>query len=68
MYKFNVPYPISEEEKAIDRERKEKLDSLRNHALTGKCTCHVDDKGDIHILNGCVEGRRLFEDYEQSSA
>lgn len=37
--------------------------ALENHARGGRCTCHMDADGSIHLLNACYIGRSLNEEY-----
>jgi hypothetical protein len=36
---------------------------LEIHANEGRCNCHQSEDGSIHILNACVTGRMLNDEY-----
>lgn len=64
-YKFNVPI---NELTGIPRVRAERALSiwgkLLAHSMIGKCNCHLDSNGEVHIIEGCVTGRHLYEEYQ----
>lgn len=33
------------------------------HAQGGRCTCHLETGGSVHVIAGCVTGRMLYEEY-----
>lgn len=37
---------------------------LIEHAQNGKCTCNIGKNGAINVLNACVVGRKLTEEYK----
>lgn len=40
---------------------------LVRHCEAGRCTCHIGAGGSVHVLNGCVTGRMLFDEYKIAS-
>ena len=44
----------------------DRWNKLVKHAQDGNCTCNADMQGHVHILNACVSGRNLKEEYDLS--
>ena len=79
-YKYDTPLPLHANITADQQQelmRGGKLNVLQNnvidcwnklvkHAQIGKCTCNIDMKGTVNILNACVTGRHLKEEYDLS--
>lgn len=36
---------------------------VAQHCQQGRCTCHLDVGGSVHIIQGCVTGRMLNDEY-----
>lgn len=64
-YKFDTPI---NELTGMSRVRAENALSiwgkLISHGMIGKCNCHLDSNGEVHIIEGCVTGRHLYEEYQ----
>ena len=77
-YKYDTPlHENTTPEQQLEMSRGGKLNVLManttgiwkklvKHAQDGKCTCNIDLKGHINILNACVTGRHLKEEYDLS--
>lgn len=77
-YKYNCPLHenlSAEQQQEMIREGKlaslqndarQRWNKLAEHAQTGMCTCHIGQIGEVNILNACVTGRNLKEEYENS--
>lgn len=78
MYKFNTPdhenISVEQQQELIKGGKLNVLQSnardnwkkLVAHAQTGNCTCNVGLIGEVNILNACVTGRHLKEEYDLS--
>ena len=58
--KFSPNKSTNEISQMLENHQSESYKNLENHAWTGGCSCYQYSDG-LHILNACVEGRRLSE-------
>lgn len=77
-YKYNCPLHenLSAEQQqeiirggklaSLQNDTRQRWNKLVEHAQKGMCTCHIGRIGEVNILNACVTGRNLKEEYENS--
>lgn len=77
-YKFDCPLHenISAEQQqeimrggklaSLQNDARQRWNKLVEHAQKGMCTCHIGQIGEVNILNACVTGRHLKEEYDLS--
>lgn len=51
---------------SLQNNTKQRWDKLLTHAQNGLCNCSCWANGEVHVLKGCVTGRSLVEEYENS--